>query len=366
MDALVPRIHTRVNSEASMKKLWLFIAAFSLALFAHSARSQMASKPILRLDPALDELISPEARLELVKSGFGFTEGLTFVGHGKDAYLIFSDMPANVIYKMTLDGNATILEDHSGYTKPDVWNAGMDQTNGKDPGDPAFRRFFIYGSNGLTLDRQGRILVATWGGRSIERIEKNGKRVTLADRYDGKRFDGPNDIVVKKDGAIYFTDSIGGMRGRDKDPTREMDIQGVYMIKDGKVSLAIKDIPTPNGLAFSPDEKYLYANGSAARYVRRYRVLPDDTLTDSEMFFDMSNDKTPGITDGMKVDTKGNVWESGPGGIWILSPDARHLGTIPSPELVANLCFGDDDNKTLYVAARTSIYKVRVNVPGIR
>jgi gluconolactonase len=145
-----------------------------------------------------------------------------------------------------------------------------------------------------------------------------------------------------------------------------MDIQGVYMIKDGKVSLAIKDIPTPNGLAFSPDEKYLYANGSAARYVRRYRVLPDDTLTDSEMFFDMSNDKTPGITDGMKVDTKGNVWESGPGGIWILSPDARHLGTIPSPELVANLCFGDDDNKTLYVAARTSIYKVRVNVPGIR
>jgi gluconolactonase len=350
-----------------MKKLGSCVAAISFAfIFAHSVRSQSESKPILRLDPALDELVSPEAKLELVKSGFGFTEGITYVPQGKSGYLIFSDMPANVIYKMTLDGNAVILEDHSGYTKPDVWDAGMDQTNGKDPNDPAFRRFFIYGSNGLALDREGRILVATWGGRSIERIEKNGKRTTLADRYDGKRFDGPNDIVVKKDGAIYFTDSVGGMRGRDKDPTREMDLQGIYMIKDGKVSLVIKDIPTPNGLAFSPDEKYLYANGSAGRYVRRYTVQPDDTLSDSQMFFDMSSDKTPGITDGMKVDTKGNVWESGPGGIWILSPDAKHLGTIPSPELVANLCFGDADNKTLYVAARTSIYKMRVNLPGIR
>ena len=341
----------------------LFLAA---AIVAGAARSQTTSKPIVRLDPALDALVSAQAKLELVKSGFGFTEGITYVQHGKSGYLLLSDMPANVIYKLAPDGTATVYLDHSGYTRPDVWNAGMDQTNGKDPSDPLFRRFFIYGSNGLALDRAGRVVIATWGGRSIDRIEKNGKRVTLADRYDGKRFDGPNDIVVKKDGAIYFTDSVGGMRGRDQDPTREMDLQGVYMIKDGRVSLVINDIPTPNGLAFSPDEKYLYANGSAGKYVRRYAVQPDDTLTDSQMFFDMSADKTPGISDGMKVDTQGNVWESGPGGIWIFSPDAKHLGTIPSPELVANLCFGDPDSKTLYVAARTSIYKVRVNVPGIR
>lgn len=325
-----------------------------------------ANKPILRLDPALDALVSPDAKLELVKTGFGFTEGITWVQHGKSGYLLFSDMPANVIYKMPPDGQATIYLDHSGYTKPDIWNVGMDQTNGKDPSDPLFRRFFIIGSNGLALDRQGRIVIATWGGRSIDRIEKNSKRTTLADRYNGKRFDGPNDVVVKKDGAIYFTDSVGGMRGRDKDPTREMDIQGVYMIKEGKVTLLIKDIPTPNGLAFSPDEKYLYANGSSAKFVRRYTVLPDDTLTDSQMFIDMSADKTPGITDGMKVDTKGNVWESGDGGIWIISPEGKHLGTIFSPELVANLAFGDADNKTLYVAARTSIYKIRVNTPGLR
>ena len=351
-----------------MKKLRLSaVVVLIMTIGVPSLLSQTpANKPILRLDPALDALVSPDAKLELVKTGFGFTEGITWVQHGKSGYLLFSDMPANVIYKMSPDGQATIYLDHSGYTKPDIWNVGMDQTNGKDPSDPLIRRFFIIGSNGLALDRQGRIVIATWGGRSIDRIEKNSKRTTLADRYNGKRFDGPNDVVVKKDGAIYFTDSVGGMRGRDKDPTREMDIQGVYMIKDGKVTLVIKDIPTPNGLAFSPDEKYLYANGSAAKFVRRYTVLPDDTLTDSQMFIDMSADKTPGITDGMKVDTKGNVWESGDGGIWIISPEGKHLGTIFSPELVANLAFGDADNKTLYVAARTSIYKIRVNTPGLR
>jgi gluconolactonase len=138
------------------------------------------------------------------------------------------------------------------------------------------------------------------------------------------------------------------------------------MWKDGKVTLAIKDIATPNGLAFSPDEKILYANGSQARYVRRYDVQPDDTLTNSQMLIDMNSDPAAGISDGMKVDTKGNIYESGPGGIWILSPEGKHLGTIRTPEFVANVAFGDADNKTLYIAARTSVYKIRVNTPGIR
>jgi gluconolactonase len=346
-------------------------SAMLLFLFAAmgwgAARAQTpGDKTVIGLDPAFDELIAPEAKLELAKTGFGFTEGPVWVQQGKTGYLLLSDMPANVIYKLTPDGRLSLYLDHSGYTKYDIWNVGMEQTNGKDPNDPAFRKFFLIGSNGLALDRQGRLIIATWAGRSIDRIEKSGKRTILADRYEGKRFGGPNDVVVKKDGAIYFTDGFGGMRGRDNDPSKELDFAGIFMIKDGKVTLVVKDIPTPNGLAFSPDEKYLYANGSAAKYVRRYTVQPDDTLTDSRMFIDMSGDKTAGITDGMKVDTKGNVYESCCGGVWILSPEGKRLGMIRTPEPVSNLAFGDADNKTLYITARTSVYKIRVKTPGIR
>lgn len=344
-----------------MKKLSLF--AFFLACLApcRALAQTPADKPVIKLDPSLDELISPDAKLELVKGDFGFTEGIVWVDQGPGGYMLLSDMYANVIYKLTPDGKVSLYLDHSGYTGYDIWRVGMPQPdpNRKDV-------FFMIGSNGLALDRQGRLLIATWTGRSIDRLEKDGKRTILADRYDGKRFGGTNDLVVKKDGAIYFTDGFGGLRGRDQDPKKELDFAGTFMWKDGKVTLAIKDIPTPNGLAFSPDEKYLYANGSQNKYVRRYDVQSDDTLTNSRMFIDMSSDKAGGITDGMKVDSKGNVWESGPRGIWIMSPEGKHLGTILTPEFVANLCFGDRDNKTLYVAARTGVYKIRVNIPGLR
>jgi gluconolactonase len=223
----------------------------------------------------------------------------------------------------------------------------------------------MIGSNGLALDRQGRLIIATWSGRSIDRIEKNGQRTVLADSHEGKRFGGTNDVVVKKDGAIYFTDTFGGLRLREKDPKKELDFNGVYMWKDGKLTLLIKDIPNTNGLAFSPDEKYLYVNGSRDKYVKRYDVKPDGTLANGIMFIDISTDPTPGITDGLKVDIKGNVWETAAGGVWIISPEGKHLGTIRTPELAANVEFGDSDHKTLYIAARTSIYKIRVNVPGI-
>jgi gluconolactonase len=339
------------------------LLALLLALFASgsSLAQRPADKSIVKLDPSLDALISPDSKLELVKGDFGFTEGIVWVDQGASGYMLLSDMYANVIYKLTPDGKVSLYLDHSGYTGYDIWRVGMPQPdpNRKDV-------FFMIGSNGLALDRQGRVLIATWTGRSIDRIEKDGKRIILADRYEGKRFGGTNDLVVKKDGAIYFTDGFGGLRGRDQDPKKELDFAGIFMWKDGKVTLAIKDIATPNGLAFSPDEKYLYANGSQNKYVRRYDVQPDDTLTNSQMFIDMSSDKAGGITDGMKVDTQGNVWESGPRGIWITSPDGKHLGTILTPEFVANLCFGERDNKTLYIAARTSVYKIHVNVPGIR
>jgi len=345
-----------------MKKTALYVLLIAL-LAVSSLHAQLpGDQPaVVRLDPALDSLVSADAKLDLVKNDFGFTEGVVWVDEGKSGYLLLSDMYANVIYKVTPEGKVSLYLDHSGYTGYDIWRVGMPQpdANRKDV-------FFMIGSNGLALARQGRLVIATWTGRSIDRIEKDGKRTVLADRYEGKRFGGTNDLVVKKDGAIYFTDGFGGLRGRDKDPQKELDFAGIFMWKDGKVTLAIKDIPTPNGLAFSPDEKYLYANGSQNRYLRRYGVQADDTLTNSQMLIDMNSDPAPGITDGLKVDTKGNIYESGPGGIWVLSPDGKHLGTIRTPEFVANVAFGGPDNKTLYIAARTSIYRVRVNTPGIR
>jgi len=322
-----------------------------------------ADKPVVRLDSAFDTLISPDAELQKVKDGFGFTEGITCVQRGNSEYLLLSDMWTNQIYKLTPDGQVSLYLDHSGYTGFDIWRVGM-PSPGQAPNED---KWYEIGSNGLALDREGRLLIATWSGRSIDRIEKDGKRTILADGYDGKRFGGTNDLVVKKDGAIYFTDGVGGMRGGDKDPTRELDVRGVFMLKGGKVSLVVKDMPATNGLAFSPDEKYLYVNASTRNYIRRYEVQPDDTLTNGQMFYDMSDDKAPGITDGMKVDTKGNVWATGPGpAIWVISPEAKHLGTIRLPEISANLCFGDNDNKAIYIAGRTTIYKIRVKTPGMR
>jgi len=342
-------------------------ALFAASLGTGPIAAQTSEGPaVVRLDPALDELVSPDARLERVIGGFGFTEGALWVPEGERGHLLFSDIPANVIYKWTPGSDkASVYLDHSGYTGQDIWRVGFIQTNGKDRSDPLFEEFPMIGSNGLALDREGRLIIATWAGRSIDRIEKNGKRTVLADRYQGKRFGGTNDVVVKKDGSIYFTDTFGGLRLREKDPKRELDFNGVYRLKDGELTLVINDIPNTNGLAFSPDEKYLYANGSRDRYVKRYDVLADGTVANGKMFIDLSKEQAPGITDGMRVDVRGNLWETGAGGVWIISPEGKHLGTIRTPELAANVEFGDADRKTLYIAARTSIYRIRVNTPGL-
>ena len=348
-----------------MRKLSAAAVFFALA-FANSATAQkIADKPVVRVDPALDALVSPDAKLELVKGGFGFTEGALWVQQGKSGYLLFSDIPANVIYKWTPDGKVSVYLDHSGYTGQDIWRVGFIQTNGKDKSDPLYEEFPMIGSNGLALDRQGRLVIATWAGRSIDRIEKNGKRTVLADRWEGKRFGGTNDLVVKKDGAIYFTDGYGGLRQRESDPKKELDFAGIFMLRNGKVTRIINDIARPNGLAFSPDEKYLYANGGRDKFIKRYEVQSDGTVANGKMFIDISPDQTPGITDGMRVDSKGNIYETAAGGVWVISPEGKHLGTILTPELAANVEFGDPDRKTLYIAARTSIYKIRVNTPGL-
>jgi len=347
----------------------VLIGCALLAGVAVAAAPVLAQVPgataIEKKDPVLDALISPGAKLELVATGFGFTEGVTWVQQGQSGHLLFSDIPANVIYRWTPDGKVAIHLEKSGYQKPDLWRVGMEFNNGKQPNERGFEKFNLSGSNGLALDREGRLVIATWTGRSIDRIEKDGKRVVLADRYEGKRFGGTNDVVVRKDGSVYFTDGFGGMLKFDKDPSRELDTSAIYMIRDGKVTRVVDDIPSTNGLAFSPDEKIFYANGSRDNFIRRYDVRPDGTLGNSTLLIDLSGEKAPGITDGMKVDVLGNLWTTGPGGIWIISPAGKPLGIIALPEGGANLVFGDGDRKTLYIAARTSIYKIRTNVRGL-
>jgi len=320
---------------------------------------------VVRLDPALDALVSGDAKVELVKSGFGFTEGPVWMQRGREGFLLFTDIPGNVIWKLTPDGNASVYLSQVGYTGPEPWRWGGIQNNGKERNDPKFEEFAMLGADGLTADRQGRLVIATFAGRSVVRVERNGARTVLADKFEGKRFGGPNDVVVKRDGGVYFTDTFGAFRQRENDSRREMTVMGVYRWKDGKIAKVVDDMPAVNGLAFSPDEKYLYVNGSRDNYVNRYEVRADGTLANGKLFIDMRGNTERGITDGLRVDTKGNLYETAPGGVWVISPEGKHLGTIRAPEQSTNIGFGDADRKSLYIAARTSIYRIRVNTPGI-
>jgi len=224
----------------------------------------------------------------------------------------------------------------------------------------------LYGSNGVTLDKQGRVNWVQHGDRGVMRLEKNGKRTVLASRYEGKRLNSPNDLVYKSDGSLYFTDPPFGLRKLNDDPKKELPYAGVYLLSKGKLQLIIKDLQAPNGIAFSPDEKYLYVNDSFAKKYWRYEVQADDTVANPKLFMDMSASKEDGVPDGMKVDQKGNIYGAGPGGVWVMSPEGKHLGTIKPLENPANLAWGDADAKTLYFTAVTGLYRLRVNVPGIR
>lgn len=323
---------------------------------------------ILVMDPAMNELIDSSAKIEpVIQDFFYFTEGIVWVPEGKSGgHWLFAEMAANKVLKLTTDGKLSLFLDDCGYQGWDSWRHGFTQTNGKAPNDPDFKRFNLPGCNGIARDNQGRLVLATWGGRSIDRLEKNGKRVQLTGSVDGKRFNSTNDLVVKKNGAIYFTDGpgCGGLRLQCNDPEKGIDYNGVFMWKNGKTT-ALARVENANGLALSPDEQYLYTNGS--RLVRKFKVLPDDTLDVASMqvIMDKVKDPLPGITDGMKVDSQGNIWESCCGGIVVLSPEGKQLGMVYTPESVANLNWGDPDLKTLYIVARTSIYKIRTKVAGI-
>jgi gluconolactonase len=317
---------------------------------------------IIALDPALQEIIAPDASLQTLGDHFGLTEGPVWVQHGDDGYLLFSDNAGNEIYKWSPHAPLSVFLQNSGYTGKDRNNAGGQTITG---GGVAI---LLIGSNGLTLDSQGRVIITAMADRTVVRLEKDSTRTLLADRYDGKRFNGPNDIVAKSDGAIYFTDTIWGVRNA---ADRELPYSGFFLIKDGKVTLlgGDKDNPgnAPNGIALSPDEKHLYVTAGPSKTMR-YDVLPDDTVENPVKFLDGGND-------GIKVDLKGNVYSIVRNEVWITSPDGKRLGTLELPNIVAeprprivgtNLAFGDTDSKTLYITACTHLFRIRLKVAGVR
>jgi gluconolactonase len=265
---------------------------------------------------------------ERLATGFQFTEGPVWMEGG---YLLFSDIPASRIYKWTPDGQVEVWREPSGE------------------------------SNGLTLDQQNRLVACEHKNRRVSRTEADGTVVALADRYQGGRLNSPNDIVVRSDGTIYFTDPPYGIQPEE----REQPCNGVYRIlPDGAIELLADDFDRPNGLAFSPDESILYVGDSPRRHVRAFDVRPDGTLANSRIFADMDHPQ-PGSPDGMKIDVEGHLYVAGATGVWVFEPDGALLGVLVPPERPANCAWGDADRQTLYITARTSLYCVRVKVPGL-
>ena len=344
-----------------MKKCSLAFCSL-LAIFALTRNISAQTPPtseIVRVDPASDAIVPQNAVVEKVGDGFKFLEGPVWVHSGGQGYLLFSDIPANVIRKWDPKDGFSVFLEKSGFTGSDASDVGGQNNNGKET-------VILLGSNGITLDRQGRVLFCQHGDRQVVRLEKDGKRTVLADRYDGKRFNSPNDLVLKSDGTLYFTDPPAGLRQGEKDPKKEIPFNGVYQLTKGKVSLVSKDFVRPNGVALSPDQKFLYVNDTVKKIIMRYDIQSGDIPKNGTVITDMTADTAPGAPDGMKVDKKGNIYCTGPGGFWIMSPEGKHLATVKMKELPANLGWGDADGKTLYLTARTGLYRIHLSIPGVR
>lgn len=280
-------------------------------------------------------LVDADARVENLGTGCQFTEGPVWNSEGK--FLLFSDIPANRMKKWS----------------PETGIIDFREPSGK--------------SNGLTYDRQGRLVACEHANRRVSRTEVDGEIVTIASHYEGKRLNSPNDVVVKSDGSIYFTDPPYGLTAEYGTlGERELDLQGVYRLSpDGNsLTLLVDDFDCPNGLCFAPDESVLYINDSSERmHVRAFDVQPDGTVANGRVFAEIVGED--GVPDGMKVDQKGNVYVTGPGGVWIFDVSGKHLGVIKTPEGATNLAWGESDWKTLYIVAKTSLYRIRCQVAGV-
>jgi gluconolactonase len=326
--------------------IWVKSATLDFYKPGRGTGIQQVETKIQRNDPALDAIIAPDAKIEKLAGGFLFTEGPVWVRDG--GYLLFSDPNNNLIYRWSEEDGVSVYRTHSGYTGMNIGEYGQP------------------GSNGLTLDAQGRLTINEHGNRRVTRLEKNGQLTVLADHYQGKRLNSPNDLVYRSDGALYFTDPPFGLPKFFEDPRKELSYSGVFCLINGELKLVSKDLTGPNGLAFSPDEKYLYVDNwdEKRKVIMRYDTHPDGTLSDGQVFLDATKEPGEDAWDGMKIDVRGNLYLSGPGGLWIVSPEGKHLGTIIGPEHPHNLAWGGEDRKTLYLAAQTGLYRLTVNLPG--
>jgi gluconolactonase len=298
---------------------------------------------VVRNDPALDALIPQNAAIEKLAGGFQFIEGPLWRG---DDRLWFSDVTGNVVREWSPRGVVEIL-------RP----GGFDGS-----GAPAGA--FI-GPNGMVAGKDDTVLLCQHGNRRIVTISSDRKVSTLVDKFEGKRFNSPNDLVYKSDGSLYFTDPPYGLTGGDQDPQKDLPFNGVYRYAGGKLQVLAKDLTRPNGIAFSPDEKVLYvANSDEKRKIwMRYDVQNDGTIANGRVFADVTADAAEGLPDGMKVDSRGNLYASSPGGIRVFSPEGKLLGMIKPTEVPANCNWGDD-GRSLYMTARTGLYRIKLSVEG--
>jgi gluconolactonase len=331
---------------------------FAKILFYPGSKGPIVVSPrevnvdVERLDPGIDEIVPPNPKVFKLAEGFKFTEGPIWF---RDGYLLFSDPNSNIIYKYVPaanegNGELSVFNNKSGYEGADI------------------AEYAQPGSNGLTIDPKGRLTINQHGNHRVIRVDGNNMPVVLADQYKGKRLNSPNDLVYKSDGALYFTDPPFGLPKFYEDPRKELDFSGIYRWKDGKLDLLSKDLIGPNGIAFSPDEKYLYVGDwdPKKKIVMRYEVAPNGSLKNGTIFYDLTSAPGEDAIDGIKVDQKGNLYVSGPGGLWILSPQGKHLGTIKTAMHPHNFAWGDEDGKTLYLCARSGLYRIKLNITGIR
>jgi len=305
-----------------------------------------------RHDPEIDRVIGRNPKVYKLAEGFTFTEGPVWVPEGDGGYLLFSDPNENTIYRYSPvgDGELGVFRTRSGYSGSDIAEYGQP------------------GSNGLTLDATGRLTINEHGNHRITRLERDGKATVLANAYDGRRLNSPNDLVYRSDGALYFTDPPFGLPKFFDDPRKELPFSGVYLLRADKLTVLTKELSGPNGIALSPDERTLYVGNwdEQHKVVLAFDVRADGTVANGRTFYDLTALPGEDAIDGIKVDVEGRVYVSGPAGISVIAPDGRYLGEIVTGAHAHNFAFGDADGKTLYVTAEHGLYKMRLGVAGVR
>lgn len=334
-----------------VSKAVLLLCALTLSYNSPSVQAGTDSA-VLRLNPAVGALLSPNARLLTLYRHDSILDGPVWRPNGGAGYLIFSDIPGNVIDKWSRGRVSTFLRNIFSGKDPSQAYQSFGLHGGK--------KFQMLGSDGITIDRQGRVVYCAFSNGEIERLEPDGRRTVLASHFGKYRLNAPNDLVYGSDGSLYFTDSKAGTKHPDE---AGVPRKGLYVLHAGKVTLLSDGIDHPNGVALSPDERYLYVTNTFQKNILRF-ALQGQHIANEEVFIDMSGDKELGAPDGIKVDKAGDVYSTGPGGVWIISSAGTHIGTIRTPKKITNMAFGGADYKTLYMTAFGALFSIRLKIPG--